>query len=165
MQKGTSKKTKKFSLYDNKRTTFFISMFLFGIGTMVILYPKTMLSVKEVFIISLLFLTVDILVLKLKTKIKEIQTFVGLTISVLLAQLAVLLWLNYIPLGSHVEKHKIEGAKPFDSGTLIQLENNAYGDYFSIRFAGSKSDFKRKDSVTYYFKDGLLGFKILEKIE
>ncbi len=128
-------------------------------------YIKCFYSKLKVFIISLLFLTVDILVLKLKTKIKEIQTFVGLTISVLLAQLAVLLWLNYIPLGSHVEKHKIEGAKPFDSGTLIQLENNAYGDYFSIRFAGSKSDFKRKDSVTYYFKDGLLGFKILEKIE
>lgn len=165
MQTGSSKKNKKFSLYDNKRTAFFIGMFLFGIGTMVVLYPKTILSVKEVLILSILFLTVDILVLKIKTKIKELQTFVGLTISVLLAQLAILLWLNYIPIGSHVEKHKIEGSKPFDSGTLIQLENNAYGDYFSIRFANSKSSFRRKDTVTYYFKDGLLGFKILEKVE
>src|ERR1700741_1145680 len=161
MLKRPSRKNKKFSIHDNKRTVFFITMFVFGMLSMIILYPQTILSVKEIIILSILFISVDVLVLKLKTKIKEVQTFIGLTVAVLLAQLSILLWLNFIPIGEHVEKYRIEGTKPFDSGRLIQLENNAYGDYFSIRFAGSKSSFRRKDTVTYYFKDGLLGFKII----
>lgn len=90
---------------------------------------------------------------------------VGLNMSILMAQLAVLLWLNYIPIDSHIEKHRIIGTERFDQGLLLQLENDAYADYFAIRFAYSKGEFRRKDTVTYHFKDGLLGFKIIEKIE
>lgn len=164
-QKKSPGKNKKFSIYDSKRTAFFIGMFGFGILSMVILYPQTMLSFKQLVIICILFLSVDILVLKIKTKIKDLATMVGLTISILMAQVAILLWLNFIPIDSHIEKHRIESVEKFDSGILVQLENNAYSEYFAVRFAKSKRDFIRRDTVTYYFKDGLLGFKILEKTE
>src|ERR1700740_3719590 len=148
MQATSTRKKKKFNINDNRRTTFFICLFAFGIISMVVLYPQTMMSFKQVVILSILFLSVDILVLKLKTKIKHLATLVGLNISILMSQIALLLWINYIPLGSHVEKHRIVDVKKFDQGILVQLEDDAYADYFSVRFAYSKKEFVRRDTVT-----------------
>lgn len=154
-----------FSIYDNKRTLFFILLFVFGLLSTVLIYPSTMMSFKEVVVLSLLFLSVDILVIKIKTPLKEVPAFVALCITVLLSQLAVLLLLNSIKLGNHTEKYRVVGTKHFDYGILLQLENNAYADYFSIRFMASKAGLHSQDSVTYHFSDGLLGFKIIERVE
>jgi hypothetical protein len=161
----SSKKPGTFRLQDNKRTAFFILLFAFGLLSTVVLYPSTMMSFKEVVILSLLFLSVDILVLKLKTKLKELPAFIALSISILLAQIAVLLWLNSVTLGRHVEKYKVVGTQHFDYGILLQLENNAYSDFFSVRFMPSKASLHHRDTVVYHFSDGLLGFKIIDEVE
>jgi hypothetical protein len=79
--------------------------------------------------------------------------------------MAVLFWLNSVPLGKHTEKHKVVGTKNFDYGILLQLEDNAYADYFAIRFMPSKAGLHHRDTVVYHFSDGLLGFKIIDKVE
>jgi hypothetical protein len=162
LNKSKNKK-KKFDVYDNRRTAFYIITFLFGIVSMVILYPKTMISFKNTLVLILLFLFVDVIVIQLKTKIKNLQTYIGLCLTVLLAQLSILLWLNLIPIDSHTEKHKIVGSKSFDSGNILQLENDAFGDFFFVRY--QNRDTRKQDTITYYFKDGLLGFNVLDSIK
>lgn len=159
----TQNKKKKFNISDNRRTAFFIITFLFGIVSMVLLYPKTMISFKNTLVLALLFLFVDVIVLQVKTKIKHLQTYIGLCITILLAQLSILLWLNLIPIDSHIEKHKIIGSHPFDNGDVLELENDAYKDFFLIRY--QSRDTRKQDSITYYFNDGLLGFKVLQDIK
>ncbi len=160
--KAKSKK-KKSSISDNRRAAFFIITFLFGIVSMVLLYPKTMISFKNTLVLALLFLFIDVIVLQLKTKIKHLQTYIGLCLTVLLAQLSILLWLNLIPLDSHIEKHKIIGSTPFDNGDILELENKAFDDFFLIRY--QSRDTRKHDTITYYFKDGLLGFNVLDSIK
>lgn len=157
------KRKSQFAITDNRRTIFFVSVFVLSMLSMVILYPKTMISFKNTLVVALLFLFIDIVVLEMKTKIRNIQTYVGLCITIIIAQLSILLWLNFIYIDSHVEKYKIVGTTPFDRGELLQLENDAYKDFFLIRY--QSIDTKVQDSVSYYFKDGLLGFKILEKVK
>lgn len=156
-------KKKKFSLSDNRRTAFFIITFLFGIVSMVLLFPKTMISFKNTLVLALLFLFIDVIVLQVKTKIKHLQTYIGLCLTVLLAQLSILLWLNLIPIDSHIEKYKIIDSKPFDNGDILKLENDAFGDFFLVRY--QSRDTRKQDTITYYFKDGLLGFKVLDSIK
>lgn len=156
-------KKKKFSISDNRRTAFFIITFLFGIVSMVLLFPKTMISFKNTLVLALLFLFIDVIVLQVKTKIKHLQTYIGLCLTVLLAQLSILLWLNLIPLDKHIEKHKVIGSSPFDNGDVLELENDAYGDFFLIRY--QSRDTRKQDTITYYFKDGLLGFKVLDSVK
>ena len=162
LNKSKNKK-KNFDVYDNRRTSFYIITFLFGIVSMVLLYPKTMISFKNTLVLILLFLFVDVIVIQLKTKIKNLQTYIGLCLTVLLAQLSILLWLNLIPIDSHIEKHKIVGSKSFDSGNILQLENDALGDFFFVRY--QNRDARKQDTITYYFKDGLLGFNVLDSIK
>ncbi len=156
-------KKKKSSVSDNRRAAFFIITFLFGIVSMVLLYPKTMISFKNTLVLALLFLFIDVIVLQLKTKIKHLQTYIGLCLTVLLAQLSILLWLNLIPIDSHIEKHKIIVSTPFDNGDILELENKAFDDFFLIRY--QSKDTRKNDTITYYFKDGLLGFNVLDSIK
>lgn len=156
-------KKKKFNISDNRRAAFFIITFLFGIVSMVLLYPKTMISFKNTLVLALLFLFIDVIVLQIKTKIKHLQTYIGLCLTVLLAQLSIVLWLNFIPIDKHIEKYKIIGSKPFDNGDILQLENNAFDDFFLVRF--QSRDTRKQDTITYCFSDGLLGFKVLEDIK
>ena len=158
------KKSKaKFNINDNKRVAFFIVVFVFALSSMIILYPKTMLSIKNTIILSLLFLFIDIVVIELKTKIRHVQTYVALCFTTLLTQLSILLWLNLISLGTHIEKYKIIGTRSFDKGQLLQLEGGVYKDFFLIRY--QNIDMRMQDSITYYFKDGLLGFKVLQEVK
>lgn len=160
---NSKNKKKKSNVSDNRRAAFFIITFLFGIVSMVLLYPKTMISFKNILVLALLFLFIDVIVLQIKTKIKHLQTYIGLCLTVLLAQLSILLWLNLISLDSHIEKHKIIGSTPFDSGDILELENDAFGDFFFIRY--QSRDTRKQDTITYYFNDGLLGFKVLDSIK
>lgn len=45
--------------------------------------------------------------------------------------------------------------------SLITLENDAYDNYFGIRVFGSQEDIMGTDKITFTFKTGLLGIKVM----
>lgn len=148
---------------ENKRTITLVVLFFSGMATVVVLYPRAMISLLNTFLIVLLFTAINILIIKYKTEIVRPQTIIGTCIASLIVQFALFLTLNSIPFGHHVEKHKIIGITKFDRLKLFNLENNAYDEFIFIREKNKFSD--QADSLTFYFKDGLLGIKVIDSIK
>ena len=156
-------KNKKFDISDSTRTTFFIGAFFIGMASLVFLYPDVMFSIQHTIILILFLVVVDFLVIKLKTDIENGQTIVGTCFASVIVQLALFFWINYIPIDHHVEKHKIMGNSRFDNISLLNLENNAYKDFIIIRI--QNKPIEKNDTLTIYFKDGLLGLKVIDSIQ
>jgi len=161
--KSKKLKNKRFDISDAKRTTFFIGTFFLSMASLVFLYPNVMFNIKNTIILSLFLVLIDYLVIKFKTDISNGQTIVGTCFASLLVQLSLFFWLNYIPIDHHVEKHKIIGKSRFDNISLLNLENNAYNDFMMIRI--QNKPIEKNDTLTIYFKDGLLGLKVIDSIQ
>ncbi len=156
-------KNKLFDISDTKRTTFFIGSFFIGMASLVYLYPKVMFSIYYTIILVLLLVIIDVFVIKFKTDIENSQTIVGTCFATVIVQLSLFFWLNYIPIDHHIEKHKIVGKTKFDNISLLELENNAYKDFFIVRM--QNKILQKNDTLTIYFKDGLLGLKVVDSIK
>ncbi len=152
-----------FDNIENKRTITLVVLFFFGMATVVILYPSAMISMLNTFLIAVFFTLINLAIIKYKTVIVSPQTIIGTCIASLIVQLAIFLLLNNIPFGHHIEKHKIIGVTKFDRLKLFNLENNAYDEFIFIREKNKFSD--NADSLTFYFKDGLLGIKVIDSIK
>lgn len=156
-------KNKLFDISDTKRTSFFIGSFFIGMASLVYLYPKVMFSIYYTIILVLLLVIIDVFVIKFKTDIENSQTIVGTCFATVIVQLSLFFWLNYIPIDHHIEKHKIVGKTKFDNISLLELENNAYKDFFIVRM--QNKILQKNDTLTIYFKDGLLGLKVVDSIK
>lgn len=148
---------------ENKRAVSLVVLFFFGMATVVVLYPNAMISIVNTLLFALLFTILDLIIIKFKTDITNLQTIIGTCIASVIIQFAIFLLINNIPFGHHVEKHKITGITKFDRLKLFNLENNAYNDFIFIREKNKFSD--QADSLTFYFKDGLLGIKVIDSIK
>jgi hypothetical protein len=148
---------------ENKRTITLVVLFFFGMATVVVLYPSAMISLLNTFLIAVFFTGINLLIIKYKTAIVSPQTIIGTCIASLIVQFAIFLMLNSIPFSHHKEKHKIIGITKFDRIKLFKLENNAYDEFIFIREKNKFSD--KADSLTFYFKDGLLGIKVIDSIK
>jgi hypothetical protein len=153
---------KKFDISDSKRTSFFIGTFFFGMASLVYLYPDVMFSIRNTIILTLFLIIADFLVIKFKTNIENGQTIAGTCFASVIIQLSLFFWINYIPIDHHVEKHKIVGKSKFDDISLIKLENNAYDEFIIIRMQNKYDE--KYDTVSLYFKDGLLGLKVIDSV-
>ena len=156
-------KNKLFDISDTKRTSFFIGSFFIGMASLVYLYPKVMFSIYYTIILVLLLVIIDVFVIKFKTDIENSQTIVGTCFATVIVQLSLFFWLNYIPIDHHIEKHKIVGKTKFDNISLLELENNAYKDFYIVRM--QNKILQKNDTLTIYFKDGLLGLKVVDSIK
>ena len=156
-------KNKLFDISDTKRTTFFIGSFFIGMASLVYLYPKVMFSIYYTTILVLLLVIIDVFVIKFKTDIENSQTIFGTCFATVIVQLSLFFWLNYIPIDHHIEKHKIVGKTKFDNISLLELENNAYKDFYIVRM--QNKILQKNDTLTIYFKDGLLGLKVVDSIK
>jgi len=156
-------KNKLFDISDTKRTTFFIGSFFIGMASLVYLYPKVMFSIYYTTILVLLLVIIDVFVIKFKTDIENSQTIFGTCFATVIVQLSLFFWLNYIPIDHHIEKHKIVGKTKFDNISLLELENNSYKYFFIVRM--QNKILQKNDTLTIYFKDGLLGLKVVDSIK
>ena len=121
------------------------------------------MSNLTIILISGILFGANILLLKKKYLIKELHDIIWLSLIIGMGQLALIFWLNFVPLGSHLEEYKIIGTE--ETGgfgfTTIYLENDAYSNYSSLRsFEGN--NVPRGDTIVYKFNEGLIGFKIYD---
>ena len=80
-----------------------------------------------------------------------------------MGQLALLLWINYIPIGNHAEVYRITGKEhdQWANITTIKLQDNVFSTYWNARTFDSVNA-PTGDSIIYQFSDGLIGFRIYE---
>lgn len=160
-QKLFEHKRKIYLVHNNRFIALLVAVFFLSIFSFIFLFRYTVISYAATFFTILALLISNLILLKRKYKIKENSDIAWLSIVLGMGQLALFLWLNFVPLGRHDEEFRITQYIKDDGTNLttIELEDGAYNDYWGLRtFQAGNSPVG--DTIVFHFNDGLLGFKV-----
>lgn len=137
----------------------------FNIGFKTLIPLKTLLLVYAgVIAVSFIFS----LVRKFKNQQKKLVSLV-LAPAVISLLLMVNFWVSFDPVKESYyfslnrEIRAKNGRVYYETSSLMQLENNKYEEYFGLRAFIDINEIRRSNYVTFTFKKGILGFRVLKE--
>lgn len=152
---------RQYIVKNNRFIAWLVAITFVSVFSIFLLGKITLISIPAILVILLSMTVANIYFFKKKYKISDKTDLAFLSIVIGLGQLALLLWLNYIPIGKHAEAYIITGKEQDDWAgiTTIYLKDDAFSTYWNARTFDS-ANAPTGDSVIYRFNDGLIGFRI-----
>jgi hypothetical protein len=155
------KKRRVYLVKNNSFVGWLVLIFFLSVFSFVFLFKITLISYPLMGLIILVLMGANVLLLKKKYRIRDTQDISWITLIIGMGQLALVLWLNFIPVGAHYEEYRIDKIEQSETSdrVTITLENETYSEFWVLRsFDANK--LPPGDTIVYHFTEGLLGFKI-----
>ncbi|HYG14420.1 MAG TPA: DnaJ domain-containing protein [Bacteroidia bacterium] len=140
-----------------------VTFFNIGFKTLI---PLQILLLLYAGIIAVSF--VFTLVIKFKNQQRKLVSLV-LGPAVITVLLMVNFWVSFNPVKESYyfslnrEIRSKNGRVYYKTSSLMQLENNKYDEYFGLRAFIDINEIRRSNYVTFTFKKGILGFRVLKE--
>ncbi|MFN5182072.1 MAG: hypothetical protein ACK5D5_03500 [Bacteroidota bacterium] len=152
---------RQYLVKNNRFIAWLVAITFASVFSIFFLLKITLISLPSLLLILVLISLANLFFFRRKYKISDKTDLAFLSIVIGLGQLALLLWVNYIPLGAHEEAYRIIGKEQdvWSNITTIYLKDEAFSTYWNARTFDS-ANAPTGDSIIYQFKDGLIGFRI-----
>ena len=159
-----NQENRQYLIKNNRFIGWMVGITFVSVFSVFYLLRITLISVPALSLILLLLSVTNLYFFRKKYKISDKKDLVFLSVVIGLGQFALLLWLNFIPVGEHAEAYKIMGRSEnkWANLTTIYLEDDAFSTYWNVR-SFEPSNAPDGDSIVFKFKDGLVGFRVYEE--